>query len=266
MSSSSSISSLPAATAAGSDESALELRGVTKRFGGLTAVDDVSLSLPAGGRLAVIGPNGAGKTTLFRMIAGEFGVTAGTITLFGEDVTRVGERPRALRGVSRTFQVSNLFSSLSVLDNVRLAAQVDTPTSRAFWKLVRRQDDFAARSHDVLDRVGLDGRSGDRVSDLSHGEQRQLEIAMALVVRPRLILLDEPAAGLSAAERHVLRGLLEHLPRDITFLLIEHDMSLALELVENVLCLDNGVPLAYGSPDEIRGNAAVQSVYLGRRK
>ena len=257
-------SPLPAPTAGGPD-AALELTGVTMRFGGLTAVNEVSLSLPVGGRLAVIGPNGAGKTTLFRMIAGEFRCTEGRISYFGEDVTRVGERARALKGISRTFQVSNLFASLSVIDNVRIAAQVATPTSRSFWSVVRPEDEFAARAHTVLEDVGLKGRESDRVSDLSHGEQRQLEIAMALVVNPRLILLDEPAAGLSAAERVVLRNLLENLPRDITFLLIEHDMSLALELVDNVLCLDNGVPLAYGTPDDIRANTAVQSVYLGRR-
>lgn len=244
---------------------ALELTDVTMRFGGLTAVNSVSLRIPEGGRVAVIGPNGAGKTTLFRMIAGEFRCSEGSISYFGEDVTRVGERARALKGISRTFQVSNLFASLPVVDNVRIAAQVATPTSRSFWSMVRPDDAFAERAHEVLDQVGLGGREADRVSDLSHGEQRQLEIAMALVVKPRLILLDEPAAGLSASERVVLRGLLENLPQDITFVLIEHDMSLALELVDHVLCLDNGVPLVYGTPNEIRANAAVQSVYLGRR-
>ena len=264
MSSVAALSPSPGALPGGGD-AALSLDGVTKRFGGLTAVSGVSLVLPAGGRLALIGPNGAGKTTLFRVIAGEMRATSGRITMFGDDVTQTSERARALLGVSRTFQVSNLFPSLSVGDNVRIAAQVATPTSRRFWSRTRPGDAFGARVDEVLDRVGLGSKRAERVGTLSHGEQRQLEIAMALVVRPRLILLDEPAAGLSANERVILRGLLENLPDDLTFLLIEHDMTLALELVDTVLCLDNGVPLAYGTPDEIRANPAVQAVYLGRR-
>src|SRR5690554_4194756 len=256
--------SLPGA-APGSEGAALVLDGITKRFGGLTAVNGVSLVLPVGGRLALIGPNGAGKTTLFRIIAGEMPPSSGSITLFGEDVSRTSERARALKGVSRTFQVSNLFPRLSVSHNVRIAAQVATATSHRFWQRLKPDDTFAERTTEVLEQVGLRDRADEAVANLSHGEKRQLEIAMALVVRPRLILLDEPAAGLSASERTVLRRLLEDLPDDITFLLIEHDMKLALELVDKVLCLDNGVPLAYGTPDEIRANPAVQACYLGRR-
>jgi len=256
---------IPGADLVDSGSAALVLDGVTKRFGGLTAVGGVSVVLPVGGRLAVIGPNGAGKTTLFRTIAGEMKPTGGTITLFGEDVTKLSERGRARRGLSRTFQVSNLFPSCTVEQNTRLAAMVGSATSRRFWRPVGESDQYADRAAEALDRVGLGSRAKETVGTLSHGEQRQLEIAMALVTKPKLILLDEPAAGLSAAERSVLRGLLEDLPRDITFLLIEHDMSLALELVDRVLCLDNGVPLAYGTPDQIRANPAVQSVYLGRR-
>lgn len=264
------MTSLPVVTSfpgseLGNEGAALILDGVTKRFGGLIAVDGVSFILPTGGRLAVIGPNGAGKTTLFRVIAGEFAATDGVITLFGEDVTTASERTRAMRGVSRTFQVSNLFPSLKVIDNVRIAAQVNTPTSHRFWRPLGASDVYAERAEEALEKVGLLDRAGDTVSSLSHGEKRQLEIAMAIVVRPKLILLDEPAAGLSASERKVLRSLLENLPKDITFLLIEHDMTLALELVDRVLCLDNGTPLAYGTPDEIRANPAVQACYLGRR-
>ena len=244
---------------------ALELRGVTKTFSNLTVVDGVDLTVPLGGRLAVIGPNGAGKTTLFRMIAGELGVTSGNVSLFGEDVTRVSERARALRGVSRTFQVSNLFPSLSAVDNVRLAAQVNTATSRTFWRRTTPGDTYGSHARDALEQVGLGGRAHDAVSDLSHGEQRQLEIAMALVNRPRLLLFDEPAAGLSGSERVMLQSLLRNLPADLSYVLIEHDMSLALELTDQVLCLDNGRPLAYGSPAEIRADAQVQAVYLGRR-
>ena len=251
---------------AGRDGSALRLDGVTKRFGGLVAVDGVSLVLPPGGRLAVIGPNGAGKTTLFRIIAGEMAPTGGLIHLFGDDVTRVSERGRALRGIGRTFQVSNLFDDLDVVDNVRLAVQAGTGRGRSFWRGLPDRDGFGEQAHDALAQVGLAARARDRVGDLSHGEQRQLEIAMALVRKPRLLLLDEPAAGLSANERGMLRELLAAIPSEVSFLLIEHDMSLALELSDAVLCLDNGVPLAYGTPDEIRANPAVQAVYLGRRE
>jgi branched-chain amino acid transport system ATP-binding protein len=155
---------------------------------------------------------------------------------------------------------------LSVSHNVRIAAQVATPTSHRFWQKLKADDSFAERTERVLEQVGLADRADEAVAKLSHGEKRQLEIAMALVVNPKLILLDEPAAGLSATERVVLRGLLENLPEEITFLLIEHDMKLALELADRVLCLDNGVPLAYGTPDEIRANPAVQACYLGRRE
>jgi len=256
---------VPPGSDPGGTAPALALDGVTKRFGGLVAVGGVSLELPVGGRLAVIGPNGAGKSTLFKLIAGDTRVSDGTIHMFGADATRLGERRRARLGIARTFQVSNLFAELGLLDNLILAAQVGTGRSRRFWAPQNRRDEAGRAAEAALERVGL--RPDDRrsVQDLSHGEKRQLEIAMALVLKPRLLLLDEPAAGLSAAERVVLRDILEHLPEGMTFLLIEHDMTLALELVDRVLCLDNGVPLAYGTPDEIRANPAVQAVYLGRR-
>ena len=253
----------PAPVAGGEPD--LRLDGVAKRFGGLTAVNGVTLELPPGGRLAVIGPNGAGKTTLFRLIAGEYRPTAGRVYLFGEDVTRVSERARARRGIARTFQVSNLFEQLSVFENVCIAAQVGTARARSVWGRVGPRARFGEESVAVLERVGLGSRLDDPVHELSHGEQRQLEIAVALVRMPRLLLLDEPAAGLSASERLMLRGLLETIPRETSVVLIEHDMTLALELSDTVLCMDNGVPLAYGTPDEIRANPAVQAVYLGRR-
>lgn len=263
---SSPLQASPSLASASGGDAALVIDGVTRRFGGHTALSGVSVVLPKGGRLAVIGPNGAGKTTLFRTISGEMRVSDGTIRMFGEDVTRTSERARARLGVARTFQVSNLFPSLSVLDNVRIAAQARGSVPRRFWRRVREGDAVGEMALAILARVGLEFRAKDTVADLSHGEQRQLEIAMALVGEPRILLLDEPAAGLSAADRKVLRRLLEELPRDLSVLLIEHDMSLALELVDEVLCLDNGVPLAHGTPAEIRANPAVQAVYLGRRE
>ncbi|WP_157155480.1 MULTISPECIES: ABC transporter ATP-binding protein [unclassified Diaminobutyricimonas] len=247
--------------------SILELEGVTKRFGGIAAVNGVSFALPPGGRMAVIGPNGAGKSTLFRLIAGEYAPTSGRVLLFGEDATHLSERTRANRGVSRTFQVSNLFAELSVEDNVRVAVQAASGESQRFWRPVRRGvGEVGKRVDAALSQVGLRARSQRLVKELSHGEHRQLEIAMALVRQPKLLLLDEPAAGLSANERGMLRQLLADIADDVSFVLIEHDMSLALELVDRVLCLDNGSPIAYADPDGIRADPTVQAVYLGRRR
>jgi branched-chain amino acid transport system ATP-binding protein len=248
----------------GQTEPVLRLDGVARRFGGLVAVDGVSLSLGPRQRLAVIGPNGAGKTTLFRLIAGDMAPSAGRISLFGRDVTRMPAHRRARMGLSRTFQVSNLFSGLSVLDNVRLAVQARQLDRWRFLAPIRQGDRIGTAAMDALERVGIGPRAGDRVADLSHGEQRQLEVALALATQPRLLLLDEPAAGLSAEERGRFRELLQSLPRTLPLLLIEHDMTLALSLADKVLCLHNGRPIALGPADEVRPDATVQAVYLGR--
>ncbi|MFS8477791.1 MAG: ABC transporter ATP-binding protein [Micromonosporaceae bacterium] len=257
----------PAAAQAAAGESrpvALRLDHVVRSFGGVTAVNDVSLTVEQGERLAVIGPNGAGKTTLFRLIAGEMRPTRGTVELFGRDVTRLAPHRRARLGLSRTFQVSNLFAELSVEDNIRLAAQANDLSRMRFWRPVAERDRVTAPVVETLERVGLAERRHHNVADLSHGEKRQLEIGMALVTQPRLLLLDEPAAGLSGGERTRLRELIEQLPAELPLLLIEHDMTLALELADRVLCLDNGRPIALGSPDEVRRDPHVQAVYLGR--
>jgi branched-chain amino acid transport system ATP-binding protein len=247
-----------------SDRPVLALEGVVRRFGGLTAVDGVSLTLGPGRRLAVIGPNGAGKTTLFRLIAGDMGVSAGRVELLGRDVTRMPAHRRARLGLARTFQVSNLFSGLSVLDNVRLAAQAREPGRWRFWAPIRAGDRVGAAAMAALERVGLGARAGDRVADLSHGEQRQLEVALALAIEPKLLLLDEPAAGLPAGERARLRDLLGSLPPSLPLVLIEHDMTLALSLADEVLCMHNGRVIAHGTPAEVRADDTVQAVYLGR--
>ncbi len=244
---------------------ALQVDGVGKRYGGVQAVLDISLSLAAGERMGVIGPNGAGKTTLFKMIAGDVLPTTGTISLFGKDVTRTGTARRAQMGVGRTFQVSNLFRDMSVLDNVRVAARGGRLGARVFWKPQGMRDDVTVRALATLESVGLAGRRLDTVADLSHGEQRQLEIAMALVGEPRLLLLDEPAAGLSAVERTTLRRLIEELPRSLPILLIEHDMTLALGLTDRVMCMENGKHVVTGTPDEVREHETVKEIYLGRR-
>lgn len=244
---------------------ALVINSVGKRYGGIQAVDEISLTLHAGERIGVIGPNGAGKTTLFKMIAGDVLPSSGSIDLFGRDVTRMGAARRARMGVGRTFQISNLFRDMSVLDNVRVAARGGAPGARVFWWPQRSEDAVTERSYDALARVGLDGRAGDTVTDLSHGEARQLEIAMALVGEPNILLLDEPAAGLSPAERVTLKQLIEDLPRTLPILLIEHDMSLALGLTDRVMCMENGRHVITGTPDEVRSDETVREIYLGRR-
>lgn len=243
----------------------LRLDSIVRRFGGITAVDGVSLTLSSQQRLAIIGPNGAGKTTLFRVIAGEMRPTSGRIELFGRDVTRLPPHERARMGLSRTFQVSNLFAGMSVLENVRLAAQAKGRGAWRFWSPVRPAENAHVAARATLDELGIGHRADARVADLSHGEQRQLEIAMAMVAEPRILLLDEPAAGLAAGERAQLRRVLERLPRTVPLILIEHDMSLAMGIADRVLCLDNGRQIALGSPAAVRDDARVQAVYLGRQ-
>ena len=232
------------------------------RFGGIVAVDDVSITVRGGQRWAVIGPNGAGKTTLFKTISGELVPTSGTIELFGEEVTRKRADLRAHRGIGRTYQITELFMGLTVEENVVLAAQGLSRVRFRSWWPVRLRGEIAERVDRALEQLRLTGVRDRLVSELSHGEQRQLELAVALAGQPKVLLLDEPAAGLSASERMLMRTLINSLPEELTIVLIEHDMSLALELVERVLALDNGKPIAEGTPAEIRQNEQVQSVYL----
>lgn len=255
----------PGPQGSGATAPALTVTGLGKRYGGVQAVDDISLRLASGERMGVIGPNGAGKTTLFKMIAGDVPPTTGSIDLFGRDVTRLEASRRARLGVGRTFQVSNLFREMTVLDNVRVAARGGSGQARVFWRTQGLRDEVTQRAMEMLDSVDLVDRRDDTVADLSHGEQRQLEIAMALVTDPRILLLDEPAAGLSGAERTTLRDLIEALPRTLPILLIEHDMSLALGLTDRVMCMENGHHVVTGTPDEVRDHPTVKEIYLGRR-
>jgi branched-chain amino acid transport system ATP-binding protein len=242
---------------------ALRLEKVSKWFGGLRAVDDVELVVRPGERRALIGPNGAGKTTLFNLIAGVLPASAGRITLFGDDVTRLAEHRRAALGLTRTFQITNLFPSLSVLDNVRLAAQALTRAKFAMLRPLTRFRELEARAREALAAVGLDDRADTTVRHLSHGEQRQLEIALALAGRPRVLLLDEPAAGLSQAEAHMMTALLRGLDPAITLLIIEHDMDIALEVAQHVTVLHYGRVIADGPRDVVKADPTVREIYLG---
>jgi branched-chain amino acid transport system ATP-binding protein len=242
---------------------ALRLESVSKTFGGLRAVDGVELAVRPGERRALIGPNGAGKTTLFNLIAGALPATAGRISLFGADVTGMAQHRRAALGLARTFQITNLFPTLTVLDNVRLAAQARTADRFAMLRPVSGFAHLRARALEALEAVGLDDRAASRVRHLSHGEQRQLEIALALAGRPRVLLLDEPTAGLSQAEAGHMTALLRGLDPAITLLIIEHDMDIALEVAGHVTVLHYGRVIADGSCDAVRADPTVREIYLG---
>jgi branched-chain amino acid transport system ATP-binding protein len=239
----------------------LSLSGVSRSFGALKAVDDVHLDVPAGARHALIGPNGAGKSTLFKLVTGSMRVSAGTVALAGYDVTRLPEPRRARRGISQTLQHSSLFLGQTVEENVLLAAQRQYRTRHSL--VPRRQAAARARARELLTDVGLAARAGTPVAALSHGERRQLEVAVALACEPRLLLLDEPAAGMSPAESARLVGLLQALPEAVTVVIVEHDLDVVFALATSVTVLHLGRVLLTGTPDEVRASAAVQEAYLG---
>jgi branched-chain amino acid transport system ATP-binding protein len=239
---------------------ALSCAGLRRWFGAVRAVDGVDLAVPAGARHALIGPNGAGKSTLFRLLAGGLRPSAGTILLDGADVTPMTEARRARLGIGQTFQHSSLFLSMSAGDNVALAAG---RTERPWWPLPRARRELRARTDELLAEVGLDGRAAAPVTALSHGERRQLEVAVALAARPRVLLLDEPAAGLSPAESARLADLIRRLPPEVSLLFVEHDLDLVFRLATQVTVMHLGAVLMCGTPEQVRGSAAVQAAYLG---
>jgi len=242
---------------------ALKLENITKWFGGLRAVDGVELAVRPGERRALIGPNGAGKTTLFNLIAGVLPTSAGRISLFGQDVTRLAQHRRAALGLTRTFQITNLFPNLTVLDNVQLAAQALTPAKFSMLRPLSHFADLEARAREALAAVGLEDRARTTVRHLSHGEQRQLEIALGLAGKPRVLLLDEPAAGLSHAEARLMTDLLRRLDPAITLLIIEHDMDIALEVAQQVTVLHYGKVIADGPRETVKADPTVREIYLG---
>ncbi|MGH6762701.1 MAG: ABC transporter ATP-binding protein [Phyllobacterium sp.] len=241
---------------------ALELRGVTRMFGALAALTDVSLTVQPGERRAVLGSNGAGKTTLFNCITGDFLPTSGTIRLFGEDVTSFPAYERIRRGLRRTYQISLLFGGLSVIDNIYLACR---GVSRGRFSMIRpgRNEALMQSAEQLATAVHLIDVRDTKVAELSYGQQRQLEIALALAGAPRFILFDEPAAGLSPTERQELIEILSNLPAHIGYIIIEHDMDVALRVSESVTMMHNGRIFKEGRPDEIESDPEVQELYLG---
>jgi branched-chain amino acid transport system ATP-binding protein len=242
---------------------ALRLRGVGRRFGGLHAVSQVDLEVPAGERRAILGPNGAGKTTLFNVICGDFPATSGTVELFGRDVSRLPARTRAKMGLARTYQQSRLFGGLSVEDSIYLSI-IGVRGGHLRPVVLRRDAEMRERARDAARRVAIDHKLSETVGSLSHGEQRQVALAVALAAEPELMMLDEPCSGLSRGERQLLTDLLLALGRELTLIVIEHDMDVALRVAEQVTMMHDGRVIVEGTPDEIRANELVHDLYLGR--
>ena len=245
--------------------SLLKTTGLTKRFGGLTATDTLDLEVRPGEVHAVIGPNGAGKTTLVNQIVGELAPDAGAIEFDGHDITRMQTFRRARLGLSRSYQITSVFPEFSALENVAIAAQAHDGHSFGFWHPAVAEQKLSIPSRNALEEVGLGAKADVRASELAHGERRQLEIAMALVSRPKLLLLDEPMAGMGRQESEAMVRLLGRLKSTYAMLLIEHDMDAVFALADRITVLVYGRAIASGAAAEIRANAEVRRAYLGER-
>ncbi len=244
----------------------LEIEDLSKRFGGVVASDAIALAVPQGELHAIIGPNGAGKTTLIGQLAGEIAPDAGRIRFAGRDITGLPIFRRSQLGLARSFQITSLFLDFTVLDNVALAVQAHAGHSFRFWRDARSQSELRTPARAALARVGLAGRADVVVSNLSHGEHRQLEIAMALATTPRMLLLDEPMAGMGPDESARMVKTLRELKRELTILLIEHDMEAVFALADRITVLVYGRIIASGTPEAIRANAEVRQAYLGEQE
>ncbi|HEV3044611.1 MAG TPA: ABC transporter ATP-binding protein [Roseiarcus sp.] len=246
----------------------LETRALTIRFGGHVAVDAVSCQFRAGELTAIVGPNGAGKTTYFNLISGQLRATSGAVILNGADVTGLGAAERAARGVGRAFQLTNLFPGLSVAENVRLAVQAAAGVHYDMFDPWRLRRDLIARADEVLEEVALTGRRASAAAALSHGDQRKLEVALMIALRPTIFMFDEPTAGMSVDEVPVVLDLIARLKTDAskTILLVEHKMDVVRSLADRIIVLHNGKLMADGEPAEIIASPIVQEAYLGVAK
>lgn len=241
----------------------LSLENLSKNFAGLNAVNQVNLTVRQGERKAILGPNGAGKTTLFNLISGESRPSSGKIFLFGQDITKMPANRRAYLGISRTFQITNLFPQLSILDNLILAAQALEKTKFCMFRPITSFKHLYRRVDDILAKVGMIDKREKITKNLSYGEQRQIEVAMALLGAPRLLLLDEPTAGLAPAESAIMVSMIKNLDKEITILMIEHDMDVAFEIADQVTVLNFGEVLAEGTKEDIQADDTIQRIYLG---
>ena len=245
--------------------SVLEVRNVSKRFGSLAAVRDVSLTVLKGELRSIIGPNGAGKTTFFNLISGLFRPTAGTIAFDGRDITALPAHQRVTLGMARTFQITEIFPELTVFENVRIGTEIAGGYRLRPWISRAERTEIRQRVAETLKLAALEAKADRLVGELAHGDQRATEIAMALALRPHLLLLDEPTAGMGDQETYEITQLIRRLHREgnFTIVLIEHDMRVVFHLADRITVLDQGSLLAEGSPTEIASNEAVQAAYLG---
>lgn len=241
----------------------LKVDDVSRNFGSLQALQSINLSIESGARHAIIGPNGAGKTTLFHIVSGTMPPSSGRVHLFGKDITGLPAHKRALLGMSRTYQVTNLFPNLTVLDNVLLGIQAHRPMKFAMHRPRTSYRPLYDKAEEMLDTWGLTEARDSIVRNLSYGEQRQVEILLALAGDPQVLLLDEPTAGLSTAETQTVTQLIRNLPQDMSILLIEHDMDVVFDLVDRITVLHMGQFLAEGTPQEIQADQNVTDIYLG---
>ena len=243
----------------------LETRMLCKRFGALTVAENIDFRLEAGARHALIGPNGAGKTTFVNMLTGRLAPSSGRILLGGDDITESRQAARVKRGLGRTFQINTLFRSLPVLDNVALGIAERSGIAGRVWRPASSFREIRSESMELLDRLGMAGDAGQRVLDLPYGKQRLVEIAIALGLKHRVLLLDEPAAGVPSIESERILRVLDALPGDIAILIIEHDMDLVFRFAQRITVLVQGEVLVEGTPAEIAGNRRVHEVYLGEQ-
>jgi branched-chain amino acid transport system ATP-binding protein len=244
---------------------ALETRNLCKSFGALTVAENINFRLEAGARHALIGPNGAGKTTFVNMLTGVLRPSSGRILLQGEDITQVGQPQRVRRGLGRTFQINALFRHLPVLDNVALGVAERLRVASRMWRSASSYAEVCGESMRLLETLGLADDARQRVVDLPYGKQRLVEIAIALGLQPKVLLLDEPAAGVPSLETHRILKVLDELPQDIAVLIIEHDMDLVFRFAQRITVLVQGEVLVEGTPDEIAHDKRVHQVYLGEQ-
>ena len=242
----------------------LETRSLTRHFGALLAVQEIDFKLEVGARHALIGPNGAGKTTFINLLTGVLAPTGGRVLLAGKDITAAAQAERVKLGIARTFQINRLFRGLSVLENVYISVAERVGAASGMWAPAGRRRDVIEESMQLLDMLKLAGDARHRVSELPYGRQRLIEFAIALGLKPDVLLLDEPAAGVPSAENHIILDAIERLPRDIAVLIIEHDMDVVFRFAERVTVMVGGAVFAEGTPREIEANPEVRAVYLGQ--
>src|SRR3989442_5396469 len=243
--------------------SMLELKDVSKRFGGVVATDDVTLDVMRGEVHALIGPNGAGKTTLIGQISGSLGVDSGEIRFQGSDVTRLKQHERVKAGLARSYQITSIFKRFTVLDNLALAVQARSGSSFSFWHPVAKEAALFGEARTIADQIGLSQKIDSLAATLAHGEQRALEVGLALATQPKLVLLDEPMAGMGPEESQRIIALIGRIRAQVTVLLVEHDMDAVFRLADRITVMVNGRVIATGNPETIRSDAEVRKAYLG---